>query len=175
MYCPNCATKAAADQRFCRSCGLNLEAHAEMLTAQLAAGGFDTASLEGIERRERRRKKLQRYGFFTTAAGLLYLFAVGALGLTQKLAGQVDPADELSQYWLVALGLPVLFAGVCLLGYWAYLSLPKASASQPTRLPQPPATMRLPSERSPEKISSVTEHTTELLETSTRDTSRRKE
>jgi hypothetical protein len=154
---------------------LNLEAHAQMLTTQLAAGGFDKTSLEGIERRERQRKNLQRYGFFTTAAGLLYLFAVGAVGLTQKLMGKVDPTDEISQYWLVAIGLPVLFAGFCLLGYWAYLSLPKAPAEhrseQPSLSPKSQVTLKLASAPQPETISSVTEHTTELLDTSTRQTS----
>lgn len=162
MYCPNCATKASSNQRFCRSCGLNLEVHAQMLTTQLAAGGFDTTSLEGSERRERRRKKLQRYSFFTTVAGLVLLSGVAIHWLLAMVLGHWDPVAEMITNSMFAGGL-LMF----LVGYWAYLSLPKTSAerpSPPTRLPEAPATMKLLLERSPERVSSVTEHTTELFQ-----------
>ncbi|MDQ4121998.1 MAG: zinc-ribbon domain-containing protein [Acidobacteriota bacterium] len=29
MFCPNCGTRNSSEQKFCRSCGLNLEIYAE--------------------------------------------------------------------------------------------------------------------------------------------------
>src|SRR5689334_18638758 len=37
MHCPNCATKASGEQKFCRSCGLKLEKVHQLLSEELSS------------------------------------------------------------------------------------------------------------------------------------------
>ena len=41
MYCPNCGKANSSEQKFCRSCGLNLEDATRSLIEQLPAGEQD--------------------------------------------------------------------------------------------------------------------------------------
>jgi len=52
MFCPNCGTKTATDQNFCRACGLGLEKIALSLSEQLPAK-LDRSLLERKERFEK--------------------------------------------------------------------------------------------------------------------------
>jgi len=168
MYCPKCATPASTDQKFCRSCGLSLETIPELLASQSSEG----------EQRQSRRNRLQRWGFFITATGLVFLFALasvwlgemwrGDLSPTEMRMGDLGPTTVRIMNLLMGIGLPVFLVGLCLIGYWAYLSLPKASAHRPSARALPPAqpTTKLPPVHRPEPEASVTEHTTELLEDS---------
>src|SRR6266498_336174 len=37
MHCPNCATKASGEQKFCRSCGMRLEKVQQILSEEISA------------------------------------------------------------------------------------------------------------------------------------------
>ena len=38
MYCPNCGNQSTSELKFCRNCGMNLEASAESLVRQMEGG-----------------------------------------------------------------------------------------------------------------------------------------
>jgi len=71
MYCPNCAAKNNASQRFCRACGLNLERITDSLAEQkrLDSDSHDLAKSE---------KVLQRLGIISFGGlSVIFLFGLG--------------------------------------------------------------------------------------------------
>ncbi|HLM00970.1 MAG TPA: zinc ribbon domain-containing protein [Pyrinomonadaceae bacterium] len=72
MFCPNCGANNTTEQKFCRSCGLNLEKTAESLVEQIPSA--ESARLL------RREKLLERFGNFALGGlGAVILFAVAIL------------------------------------------------------------------------------------------------
>src|SRR5215211_7547286 len=49
MYCPQCGTEAASDQRFCRSCGANLKIIARAVSLGEAVARSDRGPLPKIK------------------------------------------------------------------------------------------------------------------------------
>ncbi len=72
MFCPNCGARNDAAQKFCRSCGLNLEAAALSLLEQMPSAGAAELS--------KRERALERFGNFAFAGfGIVLSLGVGAL------------------------------------------------------------------------------------------------
>jgi RNA polymerase subunit RPABC4/transcription elongation factor Spt4 len=72
MYCPNCAKAASTDQKFCRSCGFNLESTAESLLVQL--NGDPALALR------RKQEAAEKFGTVVfTGFGVVVAIGVAAL------------------------------------------------------------------------------------------------
>jgi glucan phosphoethanolaminetransferase (alkaline phosphatase superfamily) len=72
MFCPNCGANNTTEQKFCRSCGLNLEKTAESLIEQIPSA--ESASLL------RREKLIEKFGNFALGGlGVVILFGVTIL------------------------------------------------------------------------------------------------
>lgn len=161
MHCPNCGTQAAAEQRFCRSCGLELQVFQQALAQQLTAPGTSPRQTPPAARFA--WLLFSGIALMFTGAGLLALekrlglnSAVGLLGLLLTIGGPLLA--------LLAVLSPMLFA----------------RSARAARLPLPQSPAVLPAAETTSKLgpavavttepgASVIEHTTRSLVTVTAD------
>lgn len=168
MYCPNCGTKTATDQNFCRACGLGLEKIAVTLNEQLPAR-VDV----NLQQQKERFEKL--------GVAALSVFGLGVLGiivygLIYKL--MISGGDILTG--LAILGLIIMIAcGLASVVLFAKAN--EAGEAATRRKPQQiPSTESGPTKEllteghfEPVPVPSVTDRTTELLAVENGDRERR--
>jgi hypothetical protein len=173
MYCPNCATETAIDQKFCRSCGMSLALVSQAMSSQSLVPGISgrQPSIAADEdASEDRRSKFMRWGFVLLFAGLVFTILMGVSGdEIQKIS---VPLGHFVNS-LAGLGAAILLAGVGLVIYAGLL--PSIKAPKPPRgraIPPPPTTINHPitspttasMEPVAQPLPSVAEHTTYTLE-----------
>lgn len=162
MYCPNCGKQATGDQKYCRSCGLSLQAISQVLSGAPSPAQSDHALREMVERFQSLRQKLLRRGFIVVWIGILTAIFFSVVG--DALRGFDSHVGHFIEE-LAGLGGMAILTGVGLMIYSRFL--PKAptagQSTQPARLGQTSPQMNLPPQRHPESPASVTEHTTEIL------------
>lgn len=72
MFCPNCGANNSTEQKFCRSCGLNLEKTAESMLEQIPS-----AESAGLLKRQ---KNLEKFGTIAFGGfGVVLFVAVSAI------------------------------------------------------------------------------------------------
>lgn len=155
MFCPNCGKKIAADQKFCRSCGLGLEKVAQAVGEQRPAPVDESL--------EARKERLERWGFYALCVfGLGVLLPILYYILKVILAGRI----------LTGLGLLaiVVVLGCGLLSVILFAEAGeikqaggKGRSPQTGELAEQETTSRLLPEPNLNPAASVTERTTELL------------
>ncbi len=157
MFCPNCGANNSTQQKFCRSCGLNLEKSAESLVEQMPSA--QSANLM------RREKAIERFGNFALGG----LGVVGIIGFATLL-------------WILVTKFLVtgtsIFAAVLLIAFLIFASLSlifvvfneslkekkaKTNPALPNELTTAKDTGKLLEEKHFEPVPSVTENSTELL------------
>ena len=155
MYCPNCGNQIAADQKFCRACGLGLEKITQSVGEQLPVR---------LERSLRERQEwLEKVG-----VGSLSVFALGLLGfLLYAVAQKLGPQGSLFTI-LALVGLVIVFgSGLLSVILFARARELKESAGKRRLTKEVNAldgsTKELLPEGKREPVPAVTEHTTELL------------
>jgi hypothetical protein len=171
MYCPSCGTPAPTDQKFCRSCGLNLQIHAQMLAGQPPVTEPDKTPVEELEGLHHRRRRMQFWGYVTSIGGMaVTMLSALVYAVVKEEAGMMEPITALVLGSLIGIGILTLFVGFFLRGYSIHFFSSKASGTrwspELTARPQSQPTTKLLTERQPNPVPSVTEHTTDLLETS---------
>jgi hypothetical protein len=178
MHCPNCGTQASADQKFCRSCGIGLQAVSQALAKELTAAGLDQPAGE-LSEIAGRIKKFERWGTITglSGAGIIALMIIAIVVSTPfvrllKLNPQFFFENIIP--WFFALALPLFFAGAGLLIYASVLKKhpPRQPLQSPT-LPQADTASNLPPASYHEPVHSIAEHTTDLLTVTDPKTERR--
>lgn len=157
MFCPNCGANNTTEQRFCRSCGLNLVDIAESLLLQVPSA--ESAELLRFERRLEKFGAIAWYGFEA-----VLLLGIGALIYTVITGLIISGKNPLVGILLTAF---IIFATLTLI-YVAInedLKERKKNLSLRTQkeLTEPKTTGKLLEEKLTEPISSVTEVTTNLL------------
>jgi len=136
MFCPHCGSTQNDELRFCKSCGVNLDAVREVATMRPAAEKFDWSRTWVAEmflseaERKRRKEQIDRErgitpemkrqtevkaGVITSSVGVglmifLYVFMQGVI-----LSGKpsVGEAEILSRLWIV--GVIPFFVGLALI------------------------------------------------------------
>jgi zinc ribbon protein len=151
MTCPKCGLTTLPEQKFCRSCGASLE----MATQPLADPTATVSQTERTARTEpnERTNKSMLWGF-------ILMFVGAAIGVVGKKLMHEDI--------VTVIGILMSLAGMFLTVY-PYL-LPARAKRNTNPNPQPnelPAFERknLPKERDIDYVPSITERTTNLLET----------
>lgn len=157
MYCPNCSSKSSTDQKFCRSCGMELQAVANLVAAQTGIARPDQPKESYFQGRRR--------AMFIS--GLILMFGGVAVGSSLKVLGKehIQVAGDFTPY-LMVITLLIVFFGMGLICY-PFLNMTSPNRRSPLPAsPKPEPTDRLESRLLTEEPSSVTEQTTEFLEAS---------
>lgn len=158
MFCPACANPNSVEQKFCRSCGMNLESSATSLLEQYPDG-----SRSDLQRKERSLERFGKVAF----TGLGVVVSIGVLGViyaileNMVLSGRRPYAGVLLIAFVVfaALGLAYVM--------WAEsLKDQRQKLNNPRELPSPEPNLQLPPRDTKHLIPapSVIEGTTELLD-----------
>jgi hypothetical protein len=157
MNYPKCGLRTLPEQKFCRSCGDNLQTITQPLAENAAASNLERTSATTTQDEQLRKNRL-------TLCGFIIMFMGVAIGV----AGKTLLHDEL----VTVVGVIVSLAGMFLSAY-PYLSpsRPKKYDSGPSTQPEvltpSQPTKYLPQGSNIEYIPSITERTTNLLKTST--------
>lgn len=159
MFCPNCGANNSTGQKFCRSCGLNLQKSAESLLEQLP-----TAQSANLLKHE---KLLEKFGNFALGGlGVVILFGVTILIYTIIEKFLVSGTNI---YFAILLIAFIVFAFLSLVFVIFNESLKEKKAKvNPTiknELDKKQDTAKLLEEKIFEPVPSVTENSTELLYT----------
>ncbi|MEK6409501.1 MAG: zinc ribbon domain-containing protein [Acidobacteriota bacterium] len=155
MYCPNCSAEALKDQKFCRSCGMELQAVAILLGAQSHIAKPDRPDEAFFHGRQR---AMLVWGMILTLAAVAFGSSVKILQKEHiQLAGDFTP-------YLMVITLLIAFFGMGLMCYpfLQMISPKRRSSLAATPKPEPigdPNSALLQGEPA-----SVTEQTTEFLE-----------
>ena len=85
MFCPNCSAKNTSDQRFCRSCGMNLEQVSAAMVDQ-----YPTGSSIDFDRAE---KRIERFGSIAFGGFGIVLF-LAIIGIIYTIVTKMIFAGE---------------------------------------------------------------------------------
>lgn len=154
MHCPGCGAQISMEQKFCRVCGMNLEAVSIALATQSILPASNDSHATGSSNTSRRIMPWMRWGVIITFVGII-------LGIV----GKKFVHDDI----ISGVGALIAIAGIFLIAFGSLPTLAprsgKSRQSKPVKAPaQAKPTMPMPLELLPESVSSVTENTTELLE-----------
>lgn len=157
MFCPNCGANNSTEQKFCRSCGLNLEKTAETLLEQIPS-----AENSKLLKRERNLEKFGNIAF--GGFGIVLLIAVCAIIYLIITKVILSGNSVFGGIMLIAF---IVFAALAL----TYVALnedlkerkQKAIPALKNELSGKKETGKLLEEKLFEPVLSVTENTTDLL------------
>jgi zinc-ribbon domain len=171
IYCPGCGAKASAEQKFCRSCGMELK-----IISQSVAEHFGDIA----EDSENRHKRVERLGMLILLAGgsafILMMIAAAICGAIAAIFGLSMETFRLDIIFpiVAAISFPLLLVGT---GMKFYHSIVKELSGHKPRRPAlhtAETTKKLSSGTLVKSMGSIAEHTTQLLGMSeARDTTRK--
>lgn len=153
MHCPNCGSKISGAQQFCRACGLDLEQVSRFLAAQLLAEPLEL---------QQKRHMMEKWGSNLLFGSLALLYvAICWIIIEQVIIGGGQALAGLA-FLTILSGIAL---GALLKSYASSLrkSLNKREPLGSTAIGPPGDETKLLPQSQVAAVSSVTEHTTELL------------
>ena len=156
MFCPNCASKIEIEQKFCRSCGLKLEAVVQVISEQIPTKEF--------AKMQKRKEMFEKLGIFSLSAFALigFAFIISAVGYYKIILFGADVIFWSAFGAFAAFGLLAVF-------FFNYPKLfmklqtvnPRLLKPEEREISEP--TNKLLQEGFIEPLPSVTENSTELF------------
>jgi hypothetical protein len=164
MHCPKCGLRTPPEQKFCPSCGNNLQAITQPLAEHSKASHLERTPAISFKDEPQRANRLTLWGFIIMFIGV----AIGIIG--KKL---------MYEEMIIVVGVLLSLVGMFLTVYPYLLpshrqKFDSSSSSQP-ELPQSQSSKYLPQESNIEYVPSITERTTDLLKNSIATRPNRKE
>ena len=159
MHCPSCGAETSLDQRFCRSCGMDLETVSKLVAAHSSP---ETLKLE----KSLSEKATQKRMYQSIKWGMIcFILGMAALATTKTLG--LDKVFNLGPLFLLFMGMGIMLYGAVLFPMRERASssrkLPGPGSS--SELPETEITKELPAARVSVPVASVTERTTQLIAT----------
>lgn len=157
MFCPNCGANNSVEQKFCRSCGLNLEKSAESLIEQLP--NAQNANLI------KQTRAIEKFGNFALGGfGVVLLTAISAIVYLIFTKMILTGANVLAGVLIIAfLIFAILSLAFVYLNEAAKEKKAKTNSILNDELTGKRETGKLLEEKPFEPVGSVTENSTELL------------
>src|SRR5215471_6142717 len=151
MYCPNCGKDNSNEQRFCRSCGLNLQAISQLVVGELSRTNSGESPIQAVRNEPKRLPSPLTYGLL-----------IIVLGLTIALFGKKVLFEDV----VGSIGMLIALLGVGLIGLKGiFLMLPESRTPSASRsLPKGELPIKLPAASQFGVQPSVTEQTTRQLD-----------
>jgi len=157
MFCPNCGANNSTEQKFCRSCGLNLEKTAESMLEQIPSA--ESAKLL------KRERNLEKFGNIALG-GFGIVLLTGIIAIIYLIITKVILSGN-SVFGGIMLIAFIIFASLSL----AYVAFnedlkerkQKTNPTLKNELAEKQDTAKLLEEKPFEPVGSVTENSTELL------------
>ena len=149
MYCPNCSAEASTEQKFCRSCGMELQAVAGLIK--------DQSPMVQPERAQKAAANFKAMVIW----GFIIMFGAVAVGASLKILSKenIQPLGAATPYVSV-IALIAAFLGMALLCYPFLAQTWIKPLSRKPAFDKPKPTIKL----LPDEQPSITEQTTEFLE-----------
>jgi hypothetical protein len=156
MHCPSCGAQTTLEQRFCRSCGMDMETVSKLVLAHSSPEKLKQEKSLTEKARRHRMYRSFKYGFVCFIVGMAALAATRTLGF--------DKTYNLGPLLLLFAGMGVMFFGaLSLKGEGALKSTKVLDPGQTGELYKVEETKELSSARVPASVPSVTERTTQLI------------
>ena len=146
MHCPNCAQPATADQQFCRSCGMSLEAVGKLVAQHSSSPAEVQKKLDRTEL----EREMVRYMFNWIMWGMIIL-GIGAAMIVVKKQFDLGKWFGLLSSFLILGGAGVAAVGVI------------NAIRRSLGISASPSNKSLPTSPLPTALPSVTERTTQLI------------
>jgi hypothetical protein len=157
MHCPSCGVETTLEQRFCRSCGMDLETVSKLVTAHASPESLKLEKSLTKKATQRRMYQSMKWGM------LLFILGMASLGITKTLG--FDKVYNLGPLILLFSGMLIMLFGMILFPMRDQVlgsrKLPKLASTN--ALPKTETTRELPSARIPVSVPSITERTTQLI------------
>ncbi|MGH9873364.1 MAG: zinc ribbon domain-containing protein [Pyrinomonadaceae bacterium] len=156
MHCPSCGAETTLDQRFCRSCGMDLETVSKLVAEHSSPDRLKLEKSLSEKASQQRMYHSLKWGMICLILGMAVLTVVKTLALdkTFNLAGAL--------LLFMAMGL-MCYSVLAPLHERASNSKKLPESDRTGELPETETTKELPPARVPVPVASVTERTTQLI------------
>lgn len=157
MHCPSCGAETTIEQRYCRSCGMDLETVSKLVTAH--------SSPEALKREKSLTKKAIQQRMYQSFKWGVIFFILGMASLATTKTLGFAKVFNLGPLFLLFLGMGIMLFGA-LSPMRDHRALQSRKALPPRltgELHEAEATKELASARVPVSVPSITERTTQLI------------
>lgn len=159
MHCPSCGAETTLEQRFCRSCGMDLETVSNLVIAH--------SSPEALKREKSLTKKaIQQRMYQSFKWGMIFfIFGMASLATVKTLG--FAKVFNLGPLFLLFLGMGIMLFGALspMRDHHALQARKTLPPKQTGELHEAETTRELPAARVPVSVPSITERTTQLIAT----------